>query len=810
MEAGTEGVEGDGGCGGKEEGLGAGGRLLSRRDSYSDIGMRSTAPFPLASIPSRTNTPDLESPTNVPLAFGSSRNVSSKPIASIMDFQEVVDEAGPSMRYWKGRKLENIDLASRAAADVGMRRMPGLTRKISDSRRIMVAPIHEKDVYKYTGGDLDGAPENSNEASETLDLSDSDDRRDLSNISQDVITTYDLSSDEDSTSSSLRSIGTKSPSEKSSKPGLPHTISFSHSKNRASKCPRQLPPLDLQQLEMGPPASNSTSERQLPDLTQPEGSIGFQPSRLLTSSPLKSNKTSSSLKSKSATGLEIPSNDDDSMSNSRLSSLSGKVTFPVMPSGPPPLPPPPPPPPPQTSTTATITAAGQNSSAPPSRSVSANITAAVNRSDSNSSSASASTTLYNAKIQSNSAIGSTAHGKQGNGARNRQSVASTGFASAARCKERHLETIEPPIPDPASAPKVEQAPASGMYWYKAPTHGMVEHKPLRAHTCTLVGSNIYVFGGCDLGACFDDLHVFDADSMSWSRPQVHGNVPPPLRAMTCTAVRNKLVIFGGGDGPTYYNDVYIFDTTTSRYSKVRPGGTLPCRRRAHTACLYKNGIYVFGGGDGVRALNDVWRLDVADLNKPSWRIISSAYPAVSSNGTARSVGTAAQNDQCKPHARGYHTANMVGSKLIIYGGSDGDECFKDVWVFDVDTALWRCVEIKKSFSRLSHTATVIGSYLFVVGGHDGVEYSSEVLLLNLVTMQWDRRKVYGIPPSGRGYHCAVLYDSRLFIIGGFDGHQVFNDTFILELAVSSYYSQISHFSVVVNPASSSSSSGPNQ
>lgn len=42
--------------------------------------------------------------------------------------------------------------------------------------------------------------------------------------------------------------------------------------------------------------------------------------------------------------------------------------------------------------------------------------------------------------------------------------------------------------------------------------------------------------------------------------------------------------------------------------------------------------------------------------------------------------------------------------------------------------------------------------------------------LDIVTMQWDRRKVYGKPPSGRGYHGAVLHDSRLFVIGGFDGY----------------------------------------
>lgn len=120
----------------------------------------------------------------------------------------------------------------------------------------------------------------------------------------------------------------------------------------------------------------------------------------------------------------------------------------------------------------------------------------------------------------------------------------------------------------------------------------------------------------------------------------------------------------------------------------------------------------------MRALNDVWRLDVSDLVKLSWKLISPSASRVE-----------------RPTARGYHTANMVGSKLIIYGGSDGDDCFKDVWVFDVETHVWKAVDIKKSFSRLSHTATIIGSYLFVVGGHDGVEYSSEVLLLNLGASQ---------------------------------------------------------------------------
>ncbi|KAF4462816.1 Tip elongation aberrant 1 [Fusarium albosuccineum] len=363
--------------------------------------------------------------------------------------------------------------------------------------------------------------------------------------------------------------------------------------------------------------------------------------------------------------------------------------------------------------------------------------------------------------------------------------ASARYGSHAPRPVRGECTAFPPLPDPRTAPDVPVAPASGMYWSKAPVSG-APHTSLRAHTTTIIGSNVFVFGGCDSRTCFNDLYVLDADSFHWSIPHVVGDIPVPLRAMTCTAVGKKLIVFGGGDGPEYYNDVYVLDTTNFRWSKPRIiGDKMPSKRRAHTACLYKNGIYVFGGGDGVRALNDIWRLDVTDVNKMSWRLVSS--PDKTSPGAK----------DYRPKARGYHTANMVGSKLIIFGGSDGGECFDDVWVYDVETQVWRAVPIPVAFRRLSHTATIVGSYLFVIGGHDGNEYSNDVLLLNLVTMTWDKRRVYGKAPSGRGYHGTVLYDSRLIVIGGFDGSEVFGDAMLLELAVHAYYSQISHFTIEV-------------
>jgi N-acetylneuraminic acid mutarotase len=383
-------------------------------------------------------------------------------------------------------------------------------------------------------------------------------------------------------------------------------------------------------------------------------------------------------------------------------------------------------------------------------------------------------------------------------------ITRVGTGRGALVKGAEVHTSFPALADPSTAADVPAAPSSGMYWSRAPASG-APHTALRAHTTTLVGSNAYVFGGCDARACFNALYVLDADSFHWSAPHVVGDVPVPLRAMTCTAVGKKLVIFGGGDGPAYYNDVYVLDTVNFRWSRPRIlGDKVPSKRRAHTACLYKNGIYVFGGGDGVRALNDIWRLDVSDMTKMSWKLISGPSSSVDGSGksspvttTTTAATTTTTGRDLRPKARGYHTANMVGSKLIIYGGSDGGECFNDVWVYDVETHAWKAVSIPVTYRRLSHTATIVGSYLFVIGGHDGNEYSNDVLLLNLVTMAWDRRKVYGLPPSGRGYHGTVLHDSRLLMIGGFDGSEVFGDVWSLELAVHAYYSQISHFTIEV-------------
>ncbi|WWC85441.1 uncharacterized protein L201_000304 [Kwoniella dendrophila CBS 6074] len=334
---------------------------------------------------------------------------------------------------------------------------------------------------------------------------------------------------------------------------------------------------------------------------------------------------------------------------------------------------------------------------------------------------------------------------------------------------------EPSLP---SSKNVARAPASSMYYSPVPFHGRPPNQALRAHSGTLVGERIWVIGGVDKSSCWRGVAWFDTESLLWSTIETRGEQFPPLRAHTTTLVGEKLFIFGGGDGPSYSNEVWILDTTTHRFSRPTigtPKTPIPPPRRAHTTVLYKHYLVIFGGGNGQAALNDVWALDVSDINNLSWH-------------EWKTKGDI-------PQKKGYHTSNLVGDKMIVFGGSDGHASFADIHVLNLQTRVWTLITTDVKHNRLSHTSTQVGSYLFIIGGHNGQTYAQDVLLFNLVTLQWESKSPKGVIPPGRGYHVALLHDARIYISGGYNGESVFDDLWTLDLSAGAYLPQVTTFEV---------------
>jgi len=59
---------------------------------------------------------------------------------------------------------------------------------------------------------------------------------------------------------------------------------------------------------------------------------------------------------------------------------------------------------------------------------------------------------------------------------------------------------------------------------------------------------IVVFGGSIKDLAFpSDVHVFDTHTLTWSQPQISGEIPTPRIGCNGTVLRDTLYLYGGGD-----------------------------------------------------------------------------------------------------------------------------------------------------------------------------------------------------------------------------------------------------------------------
>ena len=88
----------------------------------------------------------------------------------------------------------------------------------------------------------------------------------------------------------------------------------------------------------------------------------------------------------------------------------------------------------------------------------------------------------------------------------------------------------------------------------------------------------------------------------------------------------------------------------------------------------------------------------------------------------------------QPSGRGYHTCNLVGGYLLVVGGWDGAACGLDkVSTLDIDgLGSWYTVDVpgQSPPAVYGHSATLIGSKVVLFGGWDGVSPLNTVHVLD--------------------------------------------------------------------------------
>ncbi|EFJ04615.1 hypothetical protein SELMODRAFT_449347 [Selaginella moellendorffii] len=130
-----------------------------------------------------------------------------------------------------------------------------------------------------------------------------------------------------------------------------------------------------------------------------------------------------------------------------------------------------------------------------------------------------------------------------------------------------------------------------------------------------------------------------------------------------------------------------------------------------------------------------------------------------------------------PSPRDSHSSTAVGSKLYVFGGTDGTSPLDDLFVLDTATNTWGKPDVFGDVPapREGHSASLIGDNLFVFGGcgkssdPSEEEYYNDLHVLNTNTFVWKKISTTGVSPIPRDIHTCSSYKNCCIVMGGEDG-----------------------------------------
>lgn len=329
------------------------------------------------------------------------------------------------------------------------------------------------------------------------------------------------------------------------------------------------------------------------------------------------------------------------------------------------------------------------------------------------------------------------------------------------------------------------------------------------HTLCIVGSNGYLFGGCDYAETpgpTNDLFVIKINSNSpseWEKLRFPAVACPlPRWKHSATVVDNKIFVFGGfHNSSTRFNDLWIFNPITLSWaqsggttSSAQPShrasistsassnaraATCPAPRGGHSAVAIRRCIYVFGGYGGT----GYGRRDFEDLHV--LRVEDQSWTKVTCKGKP-------------PEKRAGHQACAVEDLMLICGGWNSVAQFNDLHLFDTTSNSWTSIDgphMANPLPRWNHACCAVlaipHAKVFVFGGVIGEAnnyngqgtYMNDLCVLDTGEMTWSVPEIRGTPPCGRS-DTTLTYDdkgSRLIIFGGW-ANVWLNDIYSLDVS----------------------------
>jgi len=125
-----------------------------------------------------------------------------------------------------------------------------------------------------------------------------------------------------------------------------------------------------------------------------------------------------------------------------------------------------------------------------------------------------------------------------------------------------------------------------------------EPSPRFNHSCIQVEENAYLWGGFTQDSSRSEvINIFDSYAEMWKEQSTTGVPPPVLYAGSFTVVGSNLYYFGGNDKRKYFSSVHELQLSNLEWNEIMQSNTAegPLPKYACGMVAYQQQIAVIGG-----------------------------------------------------------------------------------------------------------------------------------------------------------------------------------------------------------------------
>ena len=191
-------------------------------------------------------------------------------------------------------------------------------------------------------------------------------------------------------------------------------------------------------------------------------------------------------------------------------------------------------------------------------------------------------------------------------------------------------------------------------------------------------------------------------------------------------------------------------------------GLLPNQRGGHSAVVIGRLLYIFGGcNEYMQCFNDLHSFDTS----------TKTWTRLNSTGTP-------------PSPRGGHSAVLIGTRMLVFGGSSQSFHYNDLHEYDAVNDHWKILfpEGQKPLGRSNHAADLDEeTHMVVFGGYSQKGYLNDVWIYTPYLNKWSKYEASGELPSPRELSSMNIVGRQAYVYGGFHEGGVSTELYSLNL-----------------------------